>query len=111
MIRSKRGANGLRETAIEIGDISASTLSRIEQGKLPDIDSFLKICKWLNVTPDFFTTKDKNLDKEPNKLNEIISFFRADKTLHKDTAEALIKMIDLAYQTGVKQRIKTRNAR
>jgi len=35
MIKSKRGKIGLRQLATEIG-ISASTLSRVEQGNLPD---------------------------------------------------------------------------
>lgn len=32
----------------EIG-ISKATLSRIENGKTPEIDTFLKICDWLGV--------------------------------------------------------------
>ncbi len=41
MIKSKRGKQGLRTTAKDIG-ISAPTLSRIEQGNLPDIDTYVK---------------------------------------------------------------------
>jgi transcriptional regulator with XRE-family HTH domain len=49
-IKEKRGDRGLREVANEIG-ISHATLSRIENGKLPDIETFKKICEWLNVDP------------------------------------------------------------
>ena len=44
MVRAKRGSMGLRAAAEEIGDISASTLSRIEQGRIPDLDTFFRLC-------------------------------------------------------------------
>jgi transcriptional regulator with XRE-family HTH domain len=44
----KRGDVGVRAAAKEIG-ISPATLSRVERGYLPDLDTFGKICKWLNV--------------------------------------------------------------
>lgn len=37
---------GLREFGEQIG-ISAATLSRIERGNVPDVETFFKICKWL----------------------------------------------------------------
>lgn len=38
----------------EIG-ISKATLSRIERGSLPDIETFIKICNWLQVeNPNIF---------------------------------------------------------
>lgn len=106
MLHSKRGSQGLRKVAEEIGGVSASTLSRIEQGNLPDIDTFLKICAWLDVTPDFFTIKKHS--EEQAKQKEIIAFLRADRTLSTDTAGALIKMVNLAYETSVQKRIKSR---
>ena len=106
MLKSKRGSQGLRKIAEDIGGVSASTLSRIEQGNLPDIDTFLKICEWLEVTPDFFTLK--NQKTEQPKQKQIVAFLRADRTLSKDTAGALIQMINLAYETSVQKRIKAR---
>jgi transcriptional regulator with XRE-family HTH domain len=93
MIKSKRGDRGLREISAEIGDVSPSTLSRIEQGNLPDIDTYVKICRWLEVSTDFFT--DTAVDSSEKK---IVAHLRADKALPKDTSEALIKMIKLAYR-------------
>ena len=95
MVRSKRASKGLRETAKEIGDISAPTLSRIEQGKIPDLDTYIKICDWLNVSTDYFT---ETKSEDESTQNTIIAHLRADKNLSPDTAEALIKMINLAYQ-------------
>lgn len=92
MIKSKRGKRGLREVAKEIG-VSLSTLSRVENGNLPDIDSYMKICTWLEVSIEFFAG-----NSEPtSKKQVVVANLRADKTLPKETAEALIKMINLAY--------------
>lgn len=97
MIISKRGSINLRDAANEIGGISASTLSRIEQGNLPDIDTFFRLCNWLNVPTDFFS-KNNPVSDQP-KQHDIVAHLRADRTLSKDTAEALIKMINLAYDS------------
>lgn len=94
MIKRKRGKMGLRKAA-EIIDISAPTLSRIEQGKLPDIDTYLKICDWLGVSAEFFSissTQDKDSTQK-----KVEASLRADKTLAPETVEALINMINLAY--------------
>jgi transcriptional regulator with XRE-family HTH domain len=50
-VKTKRGSCGIRETAKAIG-ISPATLSRIENGKLPDLKNFALICKWLIVSTD-----------------------------------------------------------
>lgn len=99
MIKSKRGNRGLRETAVEIGSISAPTLSRIENGNLPDIDTYFKICKWLDVPTDYFAMKTNNKTEKTSAetKKEVIAHLRADKTLPQSTAEALIEMINLAY--------------
>ena len=99
MIKSKRGNIGLRALATEIG-ISASTLSRIEQGNLPDIDTYLRLCNWLEVSSEFFTTSNS---KEETEKYGVIAHLRADKALPPDTAEALIQMINLAYASVKKE--------
>ena len=50
LISEKRGKVGVRATAAEIG-ISPATLSRIENGHLPDLANFRKICQWLGDRP------------------------------------------------------------
>ncbi|MBK8945439.1 MAG: helix-turn-helix transcriptional regulator [Ignavibacteriae bacterium] len=98
MLKTKRGTLGLRGLAYEIGGVSASTLSRIEQGKLPDIDTFLKVCEWLEVSPDFFS---KNKKGDYNTKEKVVAHLRADKNLSQETAEAIIHMIKMAYNTKV----------
>ena len=50
IVREKRGERGLRAVAVEVGT-SAPTLSRIESGKMPDLLTFGKICRWLGEDP------------------------------------------------------------
>lgn len=100
MLKAKRGSLGLRGLAEEIGGVSASTLSRIEQGKLPDVDTFLRVCDWLEVSPEFFS---KNKKEEYTTGEKIVAHLRADKNLSQDTAEAIIHMIKMAYKTKVGQ--------
>jgi transcriptional regulator with XRE-family HTH domain len=109
MIRAKRDEKGLRETAKEIGDISASTLSRIEQGKMPDLDTFMRLCDWLGVSPDRFFENDAKREDSQEEVKipitpgmntpEIIEVhLRADKELDPDTADALANMVKAAYK-------------
>lgn len=50
LLVEKRGERGVRDFAREIG-ISAATLSRVERGKLPDIETFGKLCSILRIDP------------------------------------------------------------
>jgi transcriptional regulator with XRE-family HTH domain len=106
MIRKKRGERGLREVAQEIGEINASTLSRIEHGNLPDLATFLRICRWLSVSPDEFTPAPNGRstatrrDAPPtlDAADMITAHLRADRTLDPKTVEALSTMIRLAFE-------------
>lgn len=99
MVRAKRGKRGLRQTAREIDGLSASTLSRVERGKLPDMDTFLSLCDWLEVKPNRFF-QDSSVSEEPAmETPEIIeAHLRADKELDPETAEALANMVKAAYR-------------
>lgn len=98
MLKSKRADKGLRAIANEIGHVSAATLSRIEQGKIPDVDTFIRICKWLNVSTDIFIEGDPNR-KAVSTKEQVVAHLRAERELSKDTVNMLIKMIDMAYNT------------
>lgn len=41
---------GVREFANQVG-ISPSTFSRIENGKVPDLETFFKFCNWMGLSP------------------------------------------------------------
>lgn len=96
MIKDKRGKKGLRDTSVEIGGVSPATLSRIEQGKVPDVDTFIKICKWLDVSTDTFIINHSTSEAKSNK-EHIVAHLRADRELDQSTVAMLLRMIDLAY--------------
>ena len=50
---------GLREFADSIG-VSAATLSRIERGGTPDLETFFKLCCWMGVDAKKFYVCKKN---------------------------------------------------
>jgi transcriptional regulator with XRE-family HTH domain len=96
-VKSRRGKKGLRETAEEIGNISAATLSRIEQGKLPDVETFIRVCKWLKVPTDTFITGKKSSLSELSEKDRIVYQLRSSRELDGDTIKALISMVDMAF--------------
>lgn len=98
MIKSKRGNKGLRTISDEIGNVSAPTLSRIEQGKVPDVETFIKLCNWLEVPTDTFISQDQPTSLISNK-EKAVAHLRADRELEPETLNMLIKMIDMAYST------------
>jgi len=92
----RRGPKGVRATAEEIG-ISPATLSRIENGNMPDLETFAKICDWLNVDPsDYLGTKRH---AEPVAAVH----FRKGRTLSPKTAQSLANLI-LAAQAALAAR-------
>jgi transcriptional regulator with XRE-family HTH domain len=58
-IRTKRGERSLRETAMDIGAVSPSTLLRLEREEVPNIETFLHVCEWLRIAPGEFIQADE----------------------------------------------------
>ena len=74
IVREKRGSLGLRAVAADTG-ISAPTLSRIEAGKMPDLQTFGKLCRWLEVDPaSLLGISRQRQESEQSKIgNRLIS--------------------------------------
>jgi transcriptional regulator with XRE-family HTH domain len=108
LLIAKRAGRGLRSVATEIGGVSASRLSRIEGGKVPDLDTFIRLCEWLGVSPSEFTTGDANGDAGTiDNADVIVAHLRADRTLDRETARALEQMIRVAYAAAKSGRLPT----
>jgi|ERR1051326_3777064 DNA-binding Xre family transcriptional regulator len=92
----RRGHRGVREVAKEIG-ISPATLSRIERGYVPDLETFGKVCRWLQVNPGDVL----GIPTKPSvaRLTAAVHF-RKDQTLNPETAHALARLI-LAAQRAI----------
>lgn len=106
LLRTKRGERGLRSIAEEMGDVSASTLSRIEQGSAPDLPTFMRICSWLGVMPDEFVDPALSLKRREEAKSEIQlpeaieAQLRQDGVLHTTTVDAISEMIRIAYRAA-----------
>lgn len=91
----------VRAAASQMENVSASTLSRVERGNLPDIDTYMRICRWLGVRSEHFAIRrfGGNIAERELSINkeDIIVHLRADKLLTQQTREALVTMIEVAY--------------
>lgn len=94
-MRQAREGKGIREAAREIG-ISPATLSRVERGFLPDLETFGKICKWLNIDPG----EVLGVQAKGTSTSKVGVHFRKDQALAPKTAQALAQMI-LAAQRAL----------
>ena len=101
-IRSKRGRKGLRPTAAEIGGVTASTLSRLEQGGIPDLDTLIRVCHWLEASPNDFIPGFREIRPEAETQDLVEAQFRADKILSPDAAEALSAAVRALYSAAVR---------
>lgn len=93
MVIEKRGARGIREVATEIG-ISSATLSRVENGKIPDLTTFAKICNWLKIDPsEMLGCKGAFTPKQNTHVKTVSVHMRAHKDLDQNTLQSLTEMI------------------
>ena len=91
MVREKRGERGLRDVAAEV-ETSPATLSRIESGKMPDLHTFGKICRWLGVDPASLLDVPTHAQGfEPPRLAS--AHLKADREVDPNTAKALANAI------------------
>jgi transcriptional regulator with XRE-family HTH domain len=102
LLRERRGNGGIREVAREIG-ISPATLSRVENGKLPDLETFSKVCRWLKIDPGEVLGYKSGVANSVLSQSIIVSaHLRADKTQSPEAAQALAEMI-LAAQRMISE--------
>lgn len=100
LIKRKRGPRGIRAAAAE-ADVSSATLSRVENGHMPDLVTFAKICRWLEVDPREFL--GVSADETAPAAPETVAHFRKKKTVSEETAVALGELI-LAAQRAMQAR-------
>ena len=99
LVRERRGRRGLRAAAREIG-VSAATLSRIENGKQPDLGTFEKLCRWLEISPlEFLDVGDTGgVASESSSTNMATVHLRAKREISLALAQALGEMIMRAQE-------------
>src|ERR1700676_2599366 len=102
LLKTRRATRGLREVAEEIGGVSASTLSRLEQGNMPDLETFARLCAWLRVSAnDFVLSEGRTSNRTKTAMPEFLeAHLRAERVLPPKAIDALAEMIRLAYQAA-----------
>lgn len=93
-----REQRGLRwKDVAEQSGIAASTLTRMAQGKRPDVDSLAALAAWSGLDAgDFVRTDDSEQDgAEP--LAMISTYLWGDRNLSPASAKALDDIIKVAY--------------
>ncbi len=94
ILQRKRGSMGVRAAAGEIG-ISPATLSRIENGRVPDLDTLKKVCTWLGVDPGEYLGVSAEPQTETASVQVV---FKKDRAVTPKTSQALGKLIMAAYR-------------
>lgn len=93
-IQERRAGQGIRDAAREVG-VSPATLSRVENGKIPDLETFSKICRWLGEDPaDFLGIRTAPSPSTPTARVH----FKKGAAIKKDSAKALGELILAAQQ-------------
>ena len=77
--------------------VSASTLTRLSQGKRPDVDSLAALTGWLGMPADRFMGRRSAAFGGASPLTQISSILRDDPDLNEDAAAALDEMIKATY--------------
>jgi transcriptional regulator with XRE-family HTH domain len=77
--------------------VSASTLSRLAQGKRPDVDSLAALTRWLGMPADRFMGAPTRAFGSASPLTQISAIIREDPNLNSDAALALEEVIKATY--------------
>ena len=94
-VRLARGKNW-KELSQE-AKMSASTLTRMAQGKRPDVDSLAALSRWSGINVDRYMRGDQPVG-ETEPLAMISTYLRADKHLSPEAAKALDAVVRATYE-------------
>ena len=86
-----------KEVAGQSG-VSASTLTRMAQGKRPDVDGLAALVAWSGLDADKYV-RTEGERPEPEPLAMISTYLRGDKNLSHETADAIDALVKAAYES------------
>lgn len=78
--------------------VSASTLTRMGQGKHPDADSLTMLSAWSSLNPADFVTDEDLKSREPESLPKLLALLRADTSLSPEALAAIQDVLNGAYR-------------
>lgn len=98
MIINKRNVEGVGvRAAAKAIKISPATLSRVENGYLPDLKNFTLICDWLGVNPDQILGFESTQEPVNHEIRAQVHY-KKKATASIETAKALTQVILAAQQ-------------
>jgi transcriptional regulator with XRE-family HTH domain len=77
--------------------VSASTLTRMAQGKRPDVDGLAALTAWSGLQADAFIRSEAGARPDAEPLAMISTLLRGDRQLTPEAATALDAVIKAAY--------------
>src|SRR5258708_40131193 len=78
--------------------VSASTLTRMAQGKRPDVDSLAALAAWAALDSGVFMRPASEQPGRTEPLAMISTYLRSDPNLSDEAATALDELIKATYQ-------------
>lgn len=94
---TRRARNMTWRKVADEAHVSASTLTRLSQGKRPDVDSLGALTHWAGLNTDAFYTSDAPAPAtEP--LAKVTAYLRADPNLSDEGAKALEAILHATYE-------------
>lgn len=84
--------------------VSASTLTRMAQGKRPDVDSLAALAAWSGLKADDYVVVGDYARPDAEPLALISTYLRADKHLTPTSAAAIDEIVRTAYEQMRKSR-------
>lgn len=79
-------------------EVAASTLTRMGQGRRPDIDGLAALASWAGIDVKVFYRTAYSDQRTAEPLTKITALLRADKNLSGESAKALESMLKSAYE-------------
>ena len=81
----------------EEAQVSASTLTRMAQGRRPDVDSMAALLTWSGLSADAFV-RNQQARPDPGTLSMISTFLKSDPHLTPEAADALDELVKATYE-------------
>jgi transcriptional regulator with XRE-family HTH domain len=96
---SERKARGIswRKLAEEAG-VSPSTLTRMQQGKSPDVNTFTALTRWLKIPAERFYAKQLAAPNAEDPLAVVSTLLRGKKKLSRRAMVALQELVNASIK-------------
>jgi transcriptional regulator with XRE-family HTH domain len=95
-VRQARELNW-KQVAAQSG-VSASTLTRMAQGKRPDVDGLAALGAWSGLKTDDYVRSEEEDRPAGEPLAMISTYLRSDRNLTPEAATALDELIKATYE-------------